>query len=272
MKKLILLHFKYGSAVLLKHFQVKIIFGDTKILRNHLNKFVCFLFQEERRESLRLQQEQEREQLDQARSQLTSAHQLALTSLRQDHARDTHQLEVRLEQSLKEMEAAVAAWSREKADLELRRGQERTGLEARIAEAVAEVEARLMAEKAALEAKSKEDTKVWEGRLCEEKAVLEAQLREERTALEAQLSEEKAALEVKFREEKAALEERLAIKTETRKGSDHRIEAAKSKVIWYISALALPEARGEAPLTNFLCLCQCKYENPYTNESFIVGC
>jgi hypothetical protein len=37
-------------------------------------------------------------------------------------------------------------------------------------------------------------------------------------------------LEEKFQEERTAYEERLAARVEARKGSDHRIEAAKAKV------------------------------------------
>ena len=59
-----------------------------------------------------------------------------------------------------------------------------------------------------------------------EKARLEA----EKVALEERLRVEMAAMEEKFVEERTALEERLAVRMEARKGSDHRMEAAKAKV------------------------------------------
>jgi hypothetical protein len=77
-----------------------------------------------------------------------------------------------------------------------------------------------------LEAKFNEEKARLEARLEAEKARLEA----EKVTLEERLKEEKAAMEEKFMEERTALEERLAVRMEARKGSDHRMEAAKAKV------------------------------------------
>ncbi len=77
-----------------------------------------------------------------------------------------------------------------------------------------------------MEAKFSEETARLEARLEAEKARLEA----EKVELEERWREEKAAMEEKFMEERTALEERLAVRMEARKGSDHRMEAAKAKV------------------------------------------
>jgi hypothetical protein len=103
---------------------------------------------------------------------------------------------------------------------------ERTSLEARLSEVREEGAQRLTADRAALEAKFTEEKARLEARLEAEKARLEA----DKAALEERWREEKAAMEEKFMEERTALEERLAVRMEARKGSDHRMEAAKAKV------------------------------------------
>ncbi len=140
--------------------------------------------------------------------------------------RDNSSINSRLEQSVLEREAAAASWTRERAALQARLDAERTSLEARLSEVREEGTQRLTADRAALEAKFSEEKARLEARLEAEKARLEA----EKVALEERLKVEKAAMEEKFMEERTALEERLAARMEARKGSDHRMEAAKAKV------------------------------------------